>query len=344
MMQGDIMGSAGESPDCVSLATLAAEQGVWLGAGVDADALRNDAVYRDTLAREFRMITPGWVMKFRALCSRPHTYDFAEADRVVAFAEAHGLEIRGHTLVLNYDIPAWLAKGQNTQAHLEQILRRHIETVVSRYRGRIYAWDVVNEPFEYGAPVESVWAQAFGDDYVAKVLRWTHDIDPEARLFINENWAEAVDEQSNALYALVSDLIHRGVPLHGVGFQMHVGLGEHETMQTALPPREFSRNLRRFSELGLEIHVTEMDVRINFGRGTEQQRLAAQADVYRDVLSVGLQTPGFKALVQWGVCDNDPWIAAMYGVPDKPLLFDGQYSPKPAYHALKMLLIDRRQT
>ena len=179
-----------------------------------------------------------------------------------------------------------------------------------------------------------------GSDYIPHALQWAHDADPDARLFINENWADGLSEQSDALYGLVEDLLRQGVPLHGVGFQMAVGFGDGEEIEHPIPQDELAQNYRRFSELGLEIHVTEMTVRIGAGRGPIEQRLAEQADVYRDVLSVGLETPGFKALVIWGVSDADPW-SSEYGRQDKPFLFDEEYRPKPAYKSLQRVLLKK---
>ena len=180
--------------------------------------------------------------------------------------------------------PTWVSEGAYSKIELTRILRNHVETVASRYRGSIYAWNVVNEPFQYGSPVDSVWLRAMGSDYIPHTLQWAHDADPDARLFINENWADGLTEQSDALYGLVEDLLRQGVPLHGVGFQMAVGFGDGEEIEHPIPQDELAQNFRRFSELGLEIHVTEMTVRIGAGRGPIEQRLAEQADVYRDVL------------------------------------------------------------
>ena len=287
------------------------------------------------------MVTPGWVMKPEPLSPHQGQFDFVQADQFVEFAEAHQLSIRGHALVWEMRNPRWIKQGSFTCKELERILREHIETVVDRYRGRIYAWDVVNEPFEYGTWAASVWLRALGQDYVADALRWAHAADPGTRLFINENWADGVNEQSDALYVLARNLLDQGAPLHGVGFQMAVGFGDLEHSDSPIPQDELRRNFCRFSKMGLEIHVTEMAVRVGSAEGSLEERMDAQASVYRDVLSVGLDTPGFRALVQWGVCDADPW-ASEYGVQDRPFLFDESYRPKPAYEALRRVLIERR--
>ena len=319
---------------------MAKDAGIWIGAGVEEEVLSGESAYRDTLAKEFSMVTPGWVMKPEPLSPQQGRFDFTQADRFVEFAETHRLRIRGHALVWETRNPKWVMQGGFTSEELEKILKEHIETVAGRYRGRIHAWDVVNEPFEYGTWSDSVWLRALGQDYVAHALRWAHAADPEARLFINENWADGVNEQSDALYVLARSLLDQGAPLHGVGFQMAVGFGDLEHSDSPVPPDELHHNFARFSEMGLEIHVTEMAVRIGSGEGSLKERLEAQARVYHDVLSVGLDTPGFNALVQWGVCDADPWASA-YGAQDKPFLFDESYRPKSAYEALRQVLIER---
>jgi endo-1,4-beta-xylanase len=319
-----------------SLRALAQRRGLSIGAEVEHAGYLDDARYAGILAREFNMLTPGNAMKFAAVRPRPDVYDFADAERIVSFARAHDMQVRGHTLVWHRQVPDWLADARPDRREALGVLRDHIVTVVHRFRGRVAAWDVVNEAItEDGALTPSVWLGALGPEYIALAFEWAHEADPRARLFYNEWGADGLNPKSDAVYALVHGLLGRGVSIHGIGLQMHTSLVDTDLVGAFPGPREIEANMRRFAELGLDIHVTEMDVQVARASGSLEARLAAQARVYRDVLSVGLRIPAFKALVLWGVTDRDSWIPTFTGRPDAPLLFDESDVPKPAYYALQ---------
>ncbi|MFH1566874.1 MAG: endo-1,4-beta-xylanase [Gemmatimonadota bacterium] len=304
---------------------LAAIQDLDVGAAVAPGPLRDDPAYGETLAREFSMLTAENALKFGPLRPGPDRWDFGGADALVDFAAAQDLEVRGHTLVWHNQVPAWV--HDRADRDLPGILCEHIETVSDRYRGRLHAWDVVNEGLaDDGTLRDTLWRRALGDDYIAKALRWAHQADPDARLFYNDYGAEGLNPKSDAVYRLACDLLDAGAPLHGVGLQMHIPLVGHPE------PEQIAANMARLADLDLEIHVTEMDVRLPLPATAAS--LEAQAEVYGRILQVCLDCPACTALVLWGFTDRHSWIPHFFKGFGAALVFDDEYRPKPAYRAL----------
>jgi endo-1,4-beta-xylanase len=311
----------------LSLRHFAQVRGMQIGAAVAESPLRNEDLYAETIAREFNMLTPENAMKFGPLHPDPDRYNFDAADTIVNFAEEHSMQVRGHTLVWHSQLSPWLTEGNWTRDELTQILREHITTVVGHYQGRVVAWDVVNEAIaDDGSLRETIWLRGIGPEYIDMAFRWAHEADPDARLFYNDYNGEGLSPKSDAIYALVRDLLQRGVPIHGVGLQMHV------SVDWSPDPQDVAANMERLSALGLEVHITEMDVRIQ-DLATEED-LAKQALIYRDMLRVCLSVQNCEAFVLWGATDRHSWIPQFFPGWDSALIFDKSYRPKPAYNAL----------
>jgi endo-1,4-beta-xylanase len=316
-----------------SLRDLADPYGLLIGSAVSASVLEKDPMYGEVIAREFNILTPENAMKFAQIHPARDRYDFTQADALVAFAEDNGMAVRGHTLVWDKDLPNWLTEGHYSRKALIRILREHIQTVVGHYRGQVAYWDVVNEAIdEQGGLQDGFWRQGIGPDYVEMAFQWTHEADPDALLFYNDYGAEGINPKSNAIFYYLGDLRQRGVPVDGIGFQVHTGLG--------VPPMDEVRaNMERFGSLGMQVHITEMDVRI--GPKVTQKKLRRQAEVYGDLLSMCLEVESCKAFEMWGVTDKYTWIPSVTGAPDAPLILDRNYWPKPAYNALWNILLGK---
>ena len=312
-----------------SLRSLAQARGMYIGTSVNVDALQSEEQYRDVLAREFNMVTPEVSLKFDATEPERNQYDFDGGDTVVAFAKAHNMQVRGHTLVWFRALPSWLTAGKFSRSELMQILRDHIFTEVAHYKGQINIWDVVNEAVnDDGTLRDSIWLRGIGPDYIDWAFRWAHEANPQARLFYNDYGGEGSGRKSDAIYNLVRGLLQRGVPISGVGLQMHVSIDSYPD------PQDVLANMQRLNALGLEVQITEMDVQIQGDQRPVETKLSIQAQIYRDMLSVCLAVVGCTAFVMWGFTDLHSWIPSATGHPDAPLIFDQDYRPKPAYFAL----------
>lgn len=320
------------------LRLLCEQRGIKLGAAADPTRILDtkEIVYAATLGWEFNQIEPENAMKFGPIHPSQASYSFGPADTIVNFSNAVGQVVRGHTLVWHSQNPDWLTKGNFSSKELSDILQSHINTVVGRYAGRVYAWDVVNEAFNDNGTIRStIWSDSpgiglTGTAYIEQALRWANSADPKALLFYNDYSAEGMNAKSNAVYAMAKDFVTRKVPLHGIGLQMHLTL-------TPGSLADIDTNIKRITDLGLQVHFTELDVRLpvdSSGNATAAA-LATQAQIYHDVVAICLKYPLCTAIQTWGVTDKYSWIPSVFPGFGAALLFDTSYKPKPAYNSFR---------
>jgi endo-1,4-beta-xylanase len=301
-------------------------------------SMLSEAAYSATLAREFNMVEAEDVMKWWTVRREEGSFDFREGDEVVRFAQAHGMKVRGHCLVWDHNNPGWLAQGHFTPAQTSGLLQEHITTVMKHYAGLVFAWDVVNEAMdENGRFKDSPWNNqpgigfsGKGSAYIEQAFRWAHEADPQALLFYNEAEGEGLNRKSDAVYAMVKDFKRRGVPIDGVGLQMHISGLDLDTVPIAA-------NIARLNGLGVQVHITELDVSLPVDASgvAGHDDLVRQAEVYRGVVRACLQNPGCTAIQTWGFSDKYSWIGShSHGGRGAALLFDRAYKPKPAYDAV----------
>jgi len=328
-----------QAPRPTTLRSAAVSRGITVGAAVSSRRL-SDRDLAEILQTEFIQIEPENEMKFALIHPRentdPQPYDFNGADALVAFARAHGLLARGHTLVWHRQLPNWLSQRTYNQAQLSTILHDHVNAVVGRYRAEVYAWDVVNEAFnDDGSLRDTIWynkpgigCASDGTKYIEQVFGWAHGASKTARLFYNDYDAEPINQKSNAIYSMALDFKRRGVPLDGIGFQLHLdpAFDKPETLQS------FHANMRRFADLGLEIHFTELDVRL---KDSSAASLAAQAHLYGEIVKTCLEFPACKMIQTWGITDRYSWIPGWYPRLGWALPWDASYNRKPAYFAMR---------
>ena len=308
-----------------SLRSLAAADHKYVGSAVDDALLGSDATYTGIAADQFDAVTPENEMKWASVEATRGSYDWAPADRIVDFARAHGELVRGHNLVWHSQLPAWVTDGTFTSDQLRAILRNHILTEVGHFKGRIYAWDVVNEPFdEDGTLKPTLWEKALGPGYIADALRWAHEADPKARLYLNDYGIEGVNAKSDAAYALVRSLTADHVPISGIGLESHFALGDL--------PGDIRANMRRFAALGVDTAVTELDVRMALPSTADG--LARQASDVTAVADACLAVSRCVGITVWGFDDGHSWVPGYYAGYGAATPYDVDYRPKPAYGAL----------
>ena len=243
-----------------SLRQLAELKGFWVGTAVQVGALKNEA-YAGLLAREFNMVVPELAMSFKSTRPGRDRFDFSQGDLLVTFAEEHGMAVRGQVLVWDHQVPDWLAQGDFSRDEWLQILKEHIQTTVSHYRGKVVAWDVVNEAIDDdGLLRDTLWMRNIGPEYIALAFRWAPAADPDVLLFYNDHLGEGLNRKSQAIYALASGLLQAEVPIDGIGIEMHTWLEGPPTAD------EMAANMQRLGQLGLEVQITEMDVRTQYSR------------------------------------------------------------------------------
>ncbi|GAB2486017.1 endo-1,4-beta-xylanase [Nocardiopsis aegyptia] len=312
----------GPPPGSGDLPALARAHGVDLGVAVAVEPLLRDGDYQDVVEGHYTSVTAENTMKWEHVQPERGVFDWSGPDAVVGFAEDRGMNVRGHTLLWHNQQPEWLSQGEWTSDELRGVLREHMEALMGRYQGRIGAWDVINEPFEDGGPFlrENLWYQVLGEDYIAEALRMAHEVDPQARLYINEFNIEGGGAKADALYALAADLLDRGVPLHGIGFQSHFVHGQ--------VPENLAETMTRFTDLGLEVTVTELDVRI--AEPVSEEAVQEQREEFRHVVAACLDVPACQGVTVWGVSDAHSWIPEWFPGYGAATPFDEDYAPKPA--------------
>jgi endo-1,4-beta-xylanase len=315
--------SAADSGE-VSLGAAAAASGRYFGAALDPDAL-GERLYRGLATTQLSSVTPENAMKWESVEPFRGEFHWRGADTLVAFAKANGQKVRGHTLVWHSQLPPWLIQGRFSPRELRDLMVGHIATEAGRYRGAIYAWDVVNEPFvEDGGWRKSIWYEAMGPDYVAIALKAARAADPDAKLYINDYNVETPGPKMRALHDLVAALKRDGVPIDGVGLQSHFVAGS--------APADLAAVMAEFVALGVDVAVTELDLRIRLP--ADKQSLITQADDYGSVVRACSETPRCVGVTTWGVTDDRSWVPSFFGGYGAALPFDEASQPKPAVAAM----------
>ena len=331
------------APPADSLRALAAQIGLRVGSAIIPFDLDNPA-YARIAGDQFSTVTPGNEMKWQVVEPEQGVFDWSGADQLVAFAQAHGDRVRGHVLLWHNQLPTWLttgvANGTISDDQLRDLLHQHITTEVSRYRGKIWQWDVANEFFTDTNPSQlnpnDFWISHLGPGVIADAFRWAHAADPHALLFYNDyniGGEDGSNAKSDAAFAFVQQLKAEGVPISGVGDQGHLDL------QFGFPTK-LTQDLRRFAGLGLKVAITEADVRTFVNNATDQQPTnplapAAQASYYDGMLKACLAVQQCISFTVWGFGDADSWVPGAFAGEGYAALFDVNLNPKPAFTALQ---------
>ncbi|SHM90172.1 endo-1,4-beta-xylanase [Actinacidiphila paucisporea] len=302
--------SAPHAAAASSLGAAAAQSGRYFGTAVPTSKLGN-STYSTILDREFNMITPENEMKWDTIEPSRGSFNFGPADQIVSHAQAHGQRMRGHTLVWYQQLPGWVS-GLSA-SDLQSAMDNHITQEMTHYKGKIYAWDVVNEAFAddgSGQHRSSPFQDKLGNGFIEHAFRTARTADSSAKLCYNdyniENWTDA---KTQGVYNMVKDFKARGVPIDCVGFQSHFGNGG--------PPSSFQTTLSNFAALGVDVQITELDI------------AQAGSTQYANTVKACMNVARCTGITVWGIRDSDSWRSS-----DNPLLFDSNGNAKPAYTAV----------
>lgn len=303
------------------------------GAAVSAGLLRSNASYKALVVKEFSSLTAENAMKFATVHPSENTYNWTDADEIVALAQANGKRIHGHTLNWYKSLPAWVTNFSGDTQAWENLLKTHIQTVVAHFKGKVSSWDVVNEAFEDdGAYRNSIWVQKLGTDYIARAFQYANQADPNALLFYNDYGHEYSAAKRTAILNLVTNLKSRGIPIHGMGLQMHTRYNQTDANITSA--------ITTAAATGLMVHISELDVALNPDNNptlTYTTILAEQqTSKYKFIVKTYYAIPKAQqyGITTWNVTDADSWIPTEYNRPDWPLPFDATYQRKAAYQGI----------
>jgi endo-1,4-beta-xylanase len=309
------------------LKTLAqAAGGRYFGSDMTGNLLPESTVTQ-LQSQQFNMVTPGNEMKWDTTEPSNGTFNFGPGDQIVSYAQANSERVRCHNLVWQSQLPSWVSALPASQ--VQAAMETHITTEASHFKGKCYAWDVVNEPFNGdGSFVSDPFFNAMGSGYIADALRTAHAADPNAKLYLNDFNIEGTNAKSNAMFSLAQSLLAQGVPLNGIGFESHFILGQ--------VPSDMQANMQRFANLGLDVAVTELDDRITLP--ATSANLTQQATDFSNVVKDCLAVSRCVGVTQWAVGDADSWVPGTFSGQGAATMFDQNYNPKPAFTAVQNTL------
>lgn len=313
-----------------------------IGTAAGYRQLVTDDTIRSVIIKEFNSITPENEMKMYSIMPRPDEYNWEQVDSVVAFCKRNNMRLFGHVLVWHSATPRWLTEAEHDTVSLAAFLQEYITTYVSRYKDAVDGWDVVNEVISDSAGLlrESFWYNMLGEQYIDIAFKAAHLADPNAVLFINDYNTERDTVKLNATIDLINRLKGRGVPVSGIGLQMHTRMD--------IPDELIAHSLRKAAETGLKVHLSELD--IIFNRHNDKQGGGVQlydeltsemaqkqgekymyiADLYRNIVPKDQQ----YGITLWGFNDRHSWINPFFNLRDWPTIYDENLKRKPAYFGL----------
>ena len=347
-----------------SLQARAAAKGLVYGAAVvprwlDVEGIvrgHTDDGYTQFVTAQSGVLVDEYTSYWKWLRPSPDRFDFSSLDRLMRFAELTGKKVRGHVLVWHEAMPRWF-ESVATKQNARELLINHIHTVVGHLKGRIDTWDVVNEAIEPndGRPDglrKSPWLELIGPEYIEMAFRAAAEADPQAKLAYNEFGIET-DRPRDArkreqTLKLLQRLKASGTPIHAVGVQSHLwpGLGGEAG-------RGLQEFIREAAKMGLEVHISELDVSCARMKGKPAELDETVARIYRDYLNLVLAEPNVAQVITWGITDAHTWLTTAWliapnpadkrriwvkaaeGLRQRPLPFDGDFNPKPAFWALR---------
>jgi endo-1,4-beta-xylanase len=337
-----------------------------MGAAINQSQIfERDILDVSLIKTHFNSITPENILKWEYVHPHKEKYEFDESDKYIDYGVKNKMFIIGHTLVWHWQTPKWVfsESGENKTDKLtdkETLLRRmhdHIKTVVTRYKGKINGWDVVNEALdEDGNLRESLWFNIIGEDYITKAFEYAHEADPEAELYYNDYSLENIKKREGAV-RLIKNLQLKGIRIDGVGLQGHYKMDWPTTAQ-------LDSTIKAFSDLGVKVMITELDIDVlpnvtnNYGADISlnvelQEKLnpyknglpdsvqQSLAERYADLFDVFVKNSNTVSRITfWGVTDADSWLNnwPIRGRTNYPLLFDRNGKPKPAYKAVTKIV------
>jgi endo-1,4-beta-xylanase len=349
------------APDAAGLARRFRDKFL-IGVAVSNETLdQQPPAHLELIRREFNSVTAENAMKWEVIRPGGTNWQWQRADRLVDFATQNNMHVLGHTLVWHSQVPRQVftdaAGAQLTRPALLARMEEHINTLVGRYKGRVHTWDVVNEAVDEGNGWRrSPWLNIIGEDFMEQAFRFARKADPAAKLLYND-YNMHNPQKREFLVKVLRDYLDRGVPIDGVGLQGHLGLDYPDLA-------EWERSIAAYEALGLEVHVTELDVdvlpnpyqtgaeisnRFEYSRESDpwpdglpaeiQQRLA---DRYEEIFRIMLRHKAMKRVTFWGLHDGISWKNGfpIRGRTNYPLLFDRNLQRKPAWQRLMQMPLD----
>ncbi|MEZ4773319.1 MAG: endo-1,4-beta-xylanase [Bacteroidia bacterium] len=300
------------------------------GVAIQAGRISNPA-YGSLVSKEFSSLTAEYEMKQNITATGPATYNWTPTDQIVNFAQANNQRVHGHALLWHSAVPDWITNFSGSSAEFDTVMKNYIHAVVGRYKGKVASWDVVNEAFEdqSGNLRNTVFRTKMGDDYIARCFQYAREADPDVWLFYNDYGTIYDNKKLDAMLAMIDDFQTRGIPIDGVGFQMHISYNWPSLSQ-------IQNAVDKVKSRGLKIHFSELDIRANPDGDLTQLTTDRATDLqkrYKDIVTLykGIPEAQQFGITVWGLKDNESWLINFWGNPEWPLLFDAESKYKLAH-------------
>lgn len=315
---------------CDTQNTLAYASDFPIGVAVDPVLLNSDSAYRRLFLTQFSSATAENIFKSAYLHPEENVFEWNEAQELINLCRANNLSIHGHTLIWHQQNPQWMNEYNGTRDDWERMMKLHITTIVRYFSNSVFSWDVVNEAFnEDGSLRRTIWLQHIGPTYIEIAFRAAHEANPEAKLFYNEFGLETNPTKRKAVINFFNNLKSRGVPIDGIGMQMHLDINYSDATMVEAAIHDIANN-------HYKVHLSEIDISLNpLGKSYTLNRkdLDVQAELMAKIIRAYKNIPPTQqfGITFWGISDKNSWIRSFYNRVDYPLLFDDMYNPKPIF-------------
>ncbi|KZS92173.1 endo-1,4-beta-xylanase precursor [Sistotremastrum niveocremeum HHB9708] len=320
--------SSSSPPSGTGLNVLAKAAGkLYFGSATDNPEF-TDAPYLAILgSSEFGQITPGNSMKWDATEPSQNTFSYTGGDAVLSLATSHNQIVRAHNLCWYSQLPNWVSSGSWTAASLTAVLQNHIANVAGHYKGKVYAWDVVNEPFSDSGGMRSmVFQTVIGNNYLNIAFAAARAADPNAKLYLNDYNLEYTGAKFNTAVSTITSLVQQGVPIDAVGFEGHMIVGSVPSASA------LATQMNTFTALGLDVAFTEIDIRMTLP--STPALLAQQETDYQNMVAACMQVKRCVGVTIWDYTDKYSWVPQTFSGQGAACPWDSNLVKKPAYSGI----------
>ena len=316
------------------LKDLAAAHGIELGVHTSLSRIGSKA-YDSIVTSQFSFATIDGEANWQNLEPSLNQFNYSGVDKLISFARSNNMPVQIHHLIWGEQafLPNWLKNGNYSPAQLSDLMHNYITNVVGHYKGQVAVWSVVNEAFsrsqhEYG--LSDWWADHMnGLSYIDNAFIWAHQADPKAKLIVNDFANGIEDSVSNSEYNFLKTALAQGVPIQGVGMQMHINAADPPTVAAMV------QNMQRFASLGLPIYITEFDVNLNSVQGSASYKQNLEDQIDYNVASACIQSKDCVSFDVFGVSDKENWLKSLFNTNSHSYLFTSRYVPKSAFYSFR---------
>ena len=326
-----------------TLRSLAEKNNIYVGAILNSQWFNGGLPgnYEQIHKTQFNIVVAENEMKFDATEPSEGRFSYGNGDKMVKYAKANGMRVRGHALAWHSQVPNWVNNYKNDKQKLLKVLKNHIENVVGHWKGQIDEWDVVNEAISNNEPQwrsYSVWYQGIGPEFIDSAFVWTHAVDPDAELCYNDyNLEQGINSKAKAGFLLeqVKRWVANGIPIHCVGSQTHVE--DTTTDKHFIGSPDSLRSLaKELAKLNVKLKITELDIGFKSGINVSKSDLERQGQTFRQYLDIVLEEPNVDTYLIWGVSDRWSWLGGLNR--QQGLIYDESLNPKPAFDSIMVRL------